>query len=106
MRVAFLGLGIMGSRMAANLVKANDTVSVWNRTPGKDLDLVQAGAERAASPAACAEGAEVVVSMLSTPEVDCAVVGMRTVKEVQANVALAEDESRRLDLSALHYRFA
>jgi 3-hydroxyisobutyrate dehydrogenase-like beta-hydroxyacid dehydrogenase len=69
MRVAFLGLGIMGSRMAANLLKANYPVSVWNRTPGKDLDLVQAGAVRAANPAACAAGADVVVSMLSTPEV-------------------------------------
>jgi 3-hydroxyisobutyrate dehydrogenase-like beta-hydroxyacid dehydrogenase len=69
MRVAFLGLGIMGSRMAANLLKANYPVSVWNRTPGKDLDLVQAGALRAESPAACAAGADVVISMLATPEV-------------------------------------
>ena len=32
MRVAFLGLGIMGRSMAANLVKAGHEVAVWNRT--------------------------------------------------------------------------
>ena len=35
MRVAFLGLGIMGQSMASNLVKAGHDVTVWNRTPGK-----------------------------------------------------------------------
>ncbi len=43
--------------------------------------------------------------VLSTPEVDCAVVGMRTIMEVTANVALAEDTDRRLDLKYLHDRF-
>ena len=32
MRVAFLGLGIMGSRMAANLARAGFDLNVWNRT--------------------------------------------------------------------------
>jgi 3-hydroxyisobutyrate dehydrogenase-like beta-hydroxyacid dehydrogenase len=35
MRVAFLGLGIMGSRMAANLVRAGHELTVWNRTVAK-----------------------------------------------------------------------
>jgi 3-hydroxyisobutyrate dehydrogenase-like beta-hydroxyacid dehydrogenase len=56
MRVAFLGLGIMGHAMATNLVKAGHDVSVWNRTPGK---LVE-GARAAASPAEAAQGVEVV----------------------------------------------
>lgn len=43
--------------------------------------------------------------VLSTPEVDCVVVGMRNVAEVTANVALAEDSGRRLDLKYLHNRF-
>lgn len=34
MRVAFIGLGIMGSRMAANLVRAGHDLAVWNRTAG------------------------------------------------------------------------
>ena len=56
MRVAFLGLGIMGRSMAANLVKAGHEVSVWNRSAGKDVE----GARTAVSPAEAAEGAEVV----------------------------------------------
>jgi 3-hydroxyisobutyrate dehydrogenase-like beta-hydroxyacid dehydrogenase len=55
MRIAFLGLGIMGSRMAANLVKAGNEVSVWNRTP-KQVE----GTRVAATPRDAARGAEVV----------------------------------------------
>jgi aryl-alcohol dehydrogenase-like predicted oxidoreductase len=44
--------------------------------------------------------------VLSTPEVDCVVVGMRTDAEVAANAALAEDTAGRLDLRRLHNRFA
>jgi len=56
MRVAFLGLGIMGRSMAANLVKAGHEVSVWNRTPGREVE----GSRSAASPEETAQGAEVV----------------------------------------------
>jgi 3-hydroxyisobutyrate dehydrogenase-like beta-hydroxyacid dehydrogenase len=56
MRVAFLGLGIMGRPMASNLVKAGHELTVWNRTSGKDVE----GARSAASPAEAATGAEVV----------------------------------------------
>ncbi|MBV8476981.1 MAG: NAD(P)-dependent oxidoreductase [Acidobacteria bacterium] len=50
MRVAFLGLGIMGQPMAQNLVKAGHDVAVWNRTPGKQVE----GARVADSPAEAA----------------------------------------------------
>lgn len=56
MRVAFVGLGIMGRPMASNLVKAGHEVSVWNRSAGKEVE----GARIAASPADAAQGAEVV----------------------------------------------
>src|SRR5512132_3973136 len=56
MRVAFLGLGIMGSAMARNLAKAGHDVTVWNRTPGKNVE----GARVAATPGEAAQGAEVV----------------------------------------------
>jgi 3-hydroxyisobutyrate dehydrogenase-like beta-hydroxyacid dehydrogenase len=55
MRVAFLGLGIMGHGMASNLVKAGHEVSVWNRTP-KDIP----GATTASSPAEAVRGKEAV----------------------------------------------
>jgi 3-hydroxyisobutyrate dehydrogenase/2-hydroxy-3-oxopropionate reductase len=56
MRVAFLGLGIMGRAMATNLAKAGHEVTVWNRTAGKEVE----GARVAATPAEAAQGAEVV----------------------------------------------
>jgi 3-hydroxyisobutyrate dehydrogenase-like beta-hydroxyacid dehydrogenase len=56
MRVAFLGLGIMGHAMATNLAKAGHEVTAWNRTPGKQVE----GARMAATPAEAAQGAEVV----------------------------------------------
>ena len=56
MRVAFLGLGIMGGAMAANLAKAGHEVTIWNRTPGKQIE----GARTANTPAEAAQGAEVV----------------------------------------------
>ena len=55
MKVAFLGLGIMGNSMAHNLVKAGHEVTVWNRTP-KSVE----GAHSAKSPAEAAREAEVV----------------------------------------------
>jgi 3-hydroxyisobutyrate dehydrogenase-like beta-hydroxyacid dehydrogenase len=66
MKVAFLGLGIMGSAMARNLVKAGHDVTVWNRTP-KSID----GAQSAKSPADAARAAEVVWMCVSdTPAVE------------------------------------
>src|SRR5689334_3316314 len=56
MRVAFLGLGIMGHAMATNLARAGHEVAVWNRTPGKEVE----GAMAAATPADAARGREVV----------------------------------------------
>jgi 3-hydroxyisobutyrate dehydrogenase-like beta-hydroxyacid dehydrogenase len=56
MRVAFLGLGIMGQSMATNLVKAGHEVAVWNRSAGKQVE----GARAAATPAEAAQGVEVV----------------------------------------------
>lgn len=55
MRVAFLGMGIMGRPMAANLVKAGHEVNIWNRTP-KDVP----GAKTCANAAEAAKGREVV----------------------------------------------
>lgn len=61
MRIAFLGMGAMGSRMAARLVAAGHGVTVWNRTPGR---FVPEGAAEAGSVAAAVAGAEVVLAML------------------------------------------
>jgi 3-hydroxyisobutyrate dehydrogenase len=63
--VAILGLGTMGSGMAANLLKAGFSLSVYNRTASKAQTLVDQGARLASTPAEAALGASVVISMLA-----------------------------------------
>ncbi|WP_309646469.1 NAD(P)-dependent oxidoreductase, partial [Phenylobacterium sp.] len=61
MKVAFVGLGVMGFPMAGHLAKAGHEVAVFNRSPEKALRWVATHAGRAgASPAEAAAGAEVV----------------------------------------------
>ncbi len=64
MRVAFLGLGAMGARMARHLVGAAELV-VYNRTAERADALLAAGAVRAETPRAAAEGADVVFGMVT-----------------------------------------
>ncbi|WIV56601.1 NAD(P)-dependent oxidoreductase [Amycolatopsis nalaikhensis] len=64
MTVAFLGTGIMGAPMAANLAKAGLDVRVWNRTAAKAEPLADV-ATVAGSAAAAADGADILVTMLS-----------------------------------------
>jgi 3-hydroxyisobutyrate dehydrogenase-like beta-hydroxyacid dehydrogenase len=64
-RVGFLGLGIMGSRMAATLARSGFALTVWTHTPGKALRWAsENGASAAASPAEVAGASDTVVSML------------------------------------------
>ena len=63
--IAWIGLGAMGSRMAARLRDAGHELVVWNRTREKAEEL---GVATAASPRDAAERAEVVFTMLADPE--------------------------------------
>jgi len=69
MKVAFIGLGIMGSRMAANLLKNGVDLTVYNRSKTPVKDLVAQGAKTASSASEAVAQADLVFSMLSTPEV-------------------------------------
>jgi 3-hydroxyisobutyrate dehydrogenase-like beta-hydroxyacid dehydrogenase len=90
MRVAFLGLGIMGRPMAANLVKAGHEVTTWNRTPGKDVE----GARSASSPAEAARGVEVVWMCVSdTQAVENVLFGPQGVAEALAEGMTIVDSS-------------
>lgn len=64
-KIAYLGLGIMGRGMAANLLKAGYPVTVWNRTAERCAPLVAKGATQAASPAEAVQGADVIMYCLS-----------------------------------------
>lgn len=90
MRVAFLGLGIMGHAMATNLAKAGHEVTVWNRTPGKQVE----GARTAGTPAESAQGAEVVWLCVSdTDAVENVLFGADGVKQSLTQGMIIADSS-------------
>jgi len=66
-RVGFAGLGLMGSRMARNLVKKGFPTTVWNRTAERCVPLAREGARVATSPWELAEHADVVVACVADP---------------------------------------
>ena len=68
MNIAFIGLGVMGNPMARHLLEVGHALRVFTRTRVKAEDLLEAGAEWAASPARAAAGAEMVCTMLGYPE--------------------------------------
>src|SRR6476661_6056201 len=68
MRIAVLGTGAMGSRMAVALLRGGHAVTVWNRTSARALPLVEQGASLASSPRAAADDAQVVLAMVRDDE--------------------------------------
>ena len=75
-RIGFIGLGIMGRGMAANLLKAGFPVRVWNRTASRMDPLVDAGAEAGSSPADVAAHSDIIITCVSdTPDVEAVVLG-------------------------------
>src|SRR5260370_42539934 len=67
--VAVLGIGIMGSAMARNLVAAGMRKTVWDRSPSAMAPLSDAGALAVASPEAAVRDAPVVITLLPTADV-------------------------------------
>lgn len=68
MKIGFLGLGKMGSGMAACLAEGGHEVSVWNRTAGRAGEVTALGAREVSTPAEAAEGADAVFSMVADDE--------------------------------------
>lgn len=64
-RVALLGLGVMGSGMARNLLRAGYPLTVYNRTRERAKPLEEAGAKAASTPREASEGADVVISIVA-----------------------------------------
>jgi 3-hydroxyisobutyrate dehydrogenase len=100
MKVAFLGLGIMGGPMAANLVKAGHEVTVWNRTPGKTVE----GARIASTPAEAAKGCEVVWTCVSdTKAVEQVLFGDNGVSSVLKPGMIVADSSTILPSASIEF---
>src|SRR5438874_716143 len=90
MRVGFLGLGIMGSSMAKNLVKAGHQVTAWNRSAGKEI----AGAKRAATPREAVANAEAIwICVSDTAAVEQVLFGKDGAAEAVAKGAIVTDSS-------------
>ena len=94
-RVAFLGLGIMGGPMAANLARAGFDVRVWNRTPSKAERFAhEYGVHHSNTPASAAEGSDVTITMVpDVPEVKEVLLGDRGAIEGMRRGSLAIDMS-------------
>jgi 3-hydroxyisobutyrate dehydrogenase-like beta-hydroxyacid dehydrogenase len=73
MRIAILGLGAMGSRMAKRLLQAGFTVAVYNRSSSPIDELVRAGAIDGKTPRMAAQGAEMVIAMVRDDEASRAI---------------------------------
>jgi len=63
--LGFVGLGVMGSRMAKRLLDAGHNITGYNRTKSKAQWLLDAGMKWAESPRAAAESSEAVFSMIA-----------------------------------------
>lgn len=66
-RVGLIGLGLMGSPMAANFLKAGFPLTVWNRTAEKAQKLAKLGATAAKSPADAAAKTDILLTIVSDP---------------------------------------
>lgn len=102
MDVGFIGLGQMGSGMAANLLRAGHSVTVYNRTAAKAASLIAQGANAASSVADACRG-DAVVTMLAHDDavanlvlgkggvVDCLSAGMLHVSSSTISIAMSEN---------------
>ncbi|MGC4943489.1 2-hydroxy-3-oxopropionate reductase [Kribbella sp. DT2] len=93
-KIGFIGLGIMGSHMAANLVRAGYDVTGYDVVPASVEKLLQAGGKPAPTIAEAVAGAEVVITMLpDSPQVAEVVLGPGGVLESAPSGLLLIDMS-------------
>ncbi len=93
-RIAFLGIGLMGAPMAANLLKAGFAVTAWNRTAAKAEALKAQSAAVASTAAEAVHDADIVVTMLTNgPAVEEVLFGALNVAAAIRKGALAIDMS-------------
>ena len=81
-KIGFIGLGLMGRHMAINLIHAEYSLTVWNRTKSKMNELIEIGAQAADSPRSVAEKSDVVITMVSdSPDVEAIILGDKGIVE-------------------------
>ncbi|MHB8996360.1 MAG: NAD(P)-dependent oxidoreductase [Armatimonadota bacterium] len=94
MRIGFVGMGIMGSPMALNLLKAGYDVTVWNRTRAKCEEARAAGATVADSLPDLASACDLIfICVADTPDVEAVLFGEGGVAEGLAPGKIVVDHS-------------
>ena len=101
--VGFIGLGLMGKPMAANLLKAGFPLVVWNRTKSRADELVREGAKLGRSPRDTALQADVLITIVSDPPAveeilwgaEGALAGLRRASTVIDSSTVSPDLARR-----------
>lgn len=112
--VAFLGIGLMGLPMAANLIDAGYRLQVWNRTYDKTRPLTDKGAVAFDTASAAVEDADIIITMLENgPVVEQVLFASQAVNHCRQGSLIidmssippqmAKDHSRRLKQAGLNY---
>ena len=100
-RIGFIGLGIMGKPMSQHLIKAGYALTVLDRVPELQNEVVAAGAHTGASPKQVAESSDVIITMLpDSPDVEEVVLGKNGVLEGLRSGSLFIDMSTTLPSTA------
>lgn len=89
-KVTILGLGSMGSVLAALLIKKGHRVTVWNRTRSKEAKLVEIGAHAAADVAAAVSASDIIIVSLATHSDSREVLENRHVEEALSGKTLIQ----------------
>jgi 2-hydroxy-3-oxopropionate reductase len=110
--IGFIGLGLMGKPMALNLIKAGFKLRIWNRTPAKALEVVNAGAMLVSNLFEVAHGSSAIITMLENGAVVTEVLfssglanssdlGTLFIDMSSIAPAIAEDHARLLEAQGL-----
>lgn len=92
--VGFIGLGVMGSPMAANVASGGFSLRVWNRTKSKASEALAAGATWADSPREVGAGSDIVITMVSDDDaLDAVLFGTNGVAAAMRRGAVVVDMS-------------
>jgi len=104
MKIAFLGIGLMGQPMAANLLNAGYHLTLWNRTQSKTAALADKGAMVAQTPAEAIADADMTITMLeSGPVVDQVLFADDTPVHFKAGSTVIDMSSVPPGLAKQHY---
>ena len=94
MKIGFIGMGIMGQPMARNLLKGGFDVTVYNRTASRAEALRADGAAVAATPAECASGKDIVITIVTdSPDVEAVLFGDKGAADAVTSGAVVVDMS-------------